>query len=360
MERLDRAFASTEWINQYHLYYLRNLPIIRSVHGPIILDFEHQTPFRIRPFRFEHMWITHPSCRDMVSKAWEWQSSGSRAVKLRNKFNNIKIVARKWNREVFGRVEIDIKSKIDQLQQLQNSINSLEDIRKERQLREEIEDLLDKEELKWAQKARTNWILYGDRNTKYFQTIVKQQRANNRILQLKDGDGIFTDNLDEIENILLSHFKSNYEDCSSRSVDNILEELQPLNIPTLTDEQHLSLNKPITDFEIECAVFQLGAHKAPGPNGIPAFFLHAYWDIMKEDVTRAVQAFFHSGSLFKPLNHSYIVLIPKKPFPDEVSHFRPISLCNVIYKVISKVMVNRLKPIMDSLITPYQNAFIQG
>ena len=78
----------------------------------------------------------------MVSKAWEWQSSGSRVVKLRNKFNNIKIVARKWNREVFGRVEIDIKSKIDRLQQLQNSINSLEDIRKERQLREEIEDLI--------------------------------------------------------------------------------------------------------------------------------------------------------------------------------------------------------------------------
>ena len=242
---------------------------------------------------------------------------------------------------------------------MQNSINSLEDIRKERQLREEIEDLHDKEELKWAQKARTNWILYGDRNTKYFKTIVKQRRATNRILQLKDGDGNFTDNLNEIKNILLSHFKSNYEDCSSRSVNNILKELQPLNIPTLTDEQHFSLNKPISDFEIECAVFQLGAHKAPGPDGIPTFFFHAFWDIVKEDVTRSVQAIFHLVSLFKPLNHSYIVLIPKKPFPDEVSHFRPISLCNVIYKVISKVMVNRLKPVMDSLITPYQNAFIQ-
>ena len=150
---------------------------------------------------------------------------------------------------------------------MQNSINSLEDIRKERQLREEIEDLLDKEELKWAQKARANWILYGDRNTKYFKTVVKQRRATNRILQLKDGDGNFTDNLNEIKNILLSHFKSNYEDCSSRSVNNILKELQPLNIPTLTDEQHFSLNKPILDFEIECAVFQLGAHKAPGPDG---------------------------------------------------------------------------------------------
>ena len=46
MERLDRAFANTEWINHYHLYYLRNLPIIRSDHGPVILGFEHQTPFR--------------------------------------------------------------------------------------------------------------------------------------------------------------------------------------------------------------------------------------------------------------------------------------------------------------------------
>ena len=92
MERLDRAFASTEWINHYHLYYLRNLPINRSDYGPIILDFEHQTPFRNRPFRFEQMWITHPSYRDMVSKAWEWQSSGSRAAKLRNKLNNIKLL----------------------------------------------------------------------------------------------------------------------------------------------------------------------------------------------------------------------------------------------------------------------------
>ena len=68
-------------------------------------------------------------------------------------------------------------------------------------------------------------------------------------------------------------------------MDNILEELQPLNIPTLTDEQYFSLNKPISNFEIECAVFQLGAHKAPSPDGIPAFFFHAFWDNLKEDVT---------------------------------------------------------------------------
>jgi hypothetical protein len=73
-----------------------------------------------------------------------------------------------------------------------------------------------------------------------------------------------------------------------------------------------------------------------------------------------VHAFFHSGFLLKSLNYSFITLIPKTPTPEIVSQFRPISLCNVTYKIISKILVNRLKPIMDSLVTPYQNAFIQG
>ena len=73
-----------------------------------------------------------------------------------------------------------------------------------------------------------------------------------------------------------------------------------------------------------------------------------------------MHAFFHSGSLLKSLNQTFLTLIPKVNFPVDVSHFRPISLCNVIYKIISKIMVSRLKPFMDMLITPYQNAFIQG
>ena len=74
----------------------------------------------------------------------------------------------------------------------------------------------------------------------------------------------------------------------------------------------------------------------------------------------AVQAFFHSGDLLKVLNQTFITLIPKIPNFEEVSHFRPISLCNVFYKIILKVLANKLKPIMDSIITPYQNAFIKG
>ena len=119
-------------------------------------------------------------------------------------------------------------------------------------------------------------------------------------------------------------------------------------------------SEPVTIKEIESTVFQLGPSKAPGPNGFPAFSYQEFWQIVKQDVCNSVQAFFHSGSLLKSLNQTYLTLIPKVTFLEFVSQFRPISLCNVIYKIISKLMVNRLKPFMDTLITPFQNAFISG
>ena len=204
----------------------------------------------------------------------------------------------------------------------------------------------------WAQKARSDWVLFGDRNTRFFQTVVKQRRVRNRIMHLKRGDGSFTDDLGEIEDILAKHFKSAFEDNVPLSYDQILAEVGTLPLPQLFAHQLSSLDRPVTIEEIE-VVFQLGSHKAPSPNGIPAFFYHEYWSIVKFDIFNTVLAFFHSRSLLKSLNATYITLIPKVACPDNVNHFRPISLCNVIYKIISTLLVNRLKPFMDSLITPF-------
>lgn len=172
MERLDRVFANVEWVNRYPLYSLRNLPIIRSNHGTILLDLEVQGPFRKRPFRFEHVWLTHSSCREMIQRAWNVQSHGSRAAQLRNKISNVKETTLEWNREVFGKVENEIKLKQSELQKIQNSISIMDDVQKEKILRKEIEVSLDREELMWAQKARAKWILQGDRKTRFFQTMV--------------------------------------------------------------------------------------------------------------------------------------------------------------------------------------------
>ena len=89
---------------------------------------------------------------------------------------------------------------------MQDSIHTLEDVRREEELREDLEDLLIKEDIKWAQKARCDWVVQGDRNTNYFQTVVKQRRAKNRIVSLRKDDGTLTENFEEIESITVLRY----------------------------------------------------------------------------------------------------------------------------------------------------------
>lgn len=84
------------------------------------------------------------------------------------------------------------------------------------------------------------------------------------------------------------------------------------------------------------------------------------WAIFKDDVTRAVQEFLVTGIMPEEVNDTCIVLIPKIQQPETLKDFRPISLCNVTYKVVSKCLVNRLRPLLQDLISPSQSAFIPG
>lgn len=87
------------------------------------------------------------------------------------------------------------------------------------------------------------------------------------------------------------------------------------------------------------------------------FFFQHYWDIISYDIVAAVQNFLHSGYLRGEVNFTHISLIPKVQNPVRISDLRPIALCNVLYKICSKVVANRLKKILSHLISPFQSAF---
>lgn len=117
------------------------------------------------------------------------------------------------------------------LQAFKDSIQMMRDVKKEKELREDIENLMAKKEIMWAQKARCDWIVKGHRNTKYFQTIAKQRRARNRILNLKHENGNLIDNIDEIGRVLVEHFRHKFTETNPSTTQSILEELSPCLFP---------------------------------------------------------------------------------------------------------------------------------
>ena len=108
--------------------------------------------------------------------------------------------------------------------------------------------------------------------------------------------------------------------------------------------------------EVRTTLFQM----APGPDGMNALFYQKYWHVVGNDVIAAVLDFLNSGIMIPDINYTHIVLIPKVKSPERIFDFRPISLCNAIYKIISKAMANRLKQILPQLIAPFQSAFVPG
>ena len=100
--------------------------------------------------------------------------------------------------------------------------------------------------------------------------------------------------------------------------------------------------------------------KAPGPDGFPMAFFQACWDVIKLDLMEIFQVFFERGQFEKSLNATFISLIPKKSDAVEVKDFRPISLIGGVYKIIAKVLANRLKEVIGDVISESQNAFVKN
>jgi hypothetical protein len=126
----------------------------------------------------------------------------------------------------------------------------------------------------------------------------------------------------------------------------------------ISPDDNISLCAIPSELEIFEALSSIGSTKAPGPDGFTALFYKKYWSTVKDLVLNSVWDFFKRNHFLREQNHTFIVLVPKHIGAQSVSHFRPISLCNIIYKIISKILANRFKLHLHKFISPYQSAFV--
>ncbi|XP_050241121.1 uncharacterized protein LOC126690018 [Quercus robur] len=145
-----------------------------------------------------------------------------------------------------------------------------------------------------------------------------------------------------------------FKSSNPHDLDRVLDGVQRV----VSEEMQADLARPYTVEEVERAIKEMAPLKAPGPDGMPPLFYQTYWTEVGMDVSQAVLSCLNSGSLLKSINHTFITLVPKVQNLERVMDFRPISLCNVIYKIVSKVIANRLKPLLNSIISEAQSAFI--
>lgn len=228
----------------------------------------------------------------------------------------------------------------------------------EKVLHKELNTLFDQEEELWVQKSRINRLIEGDRNTTFHHLSTIVRRRRNKITCIKNdmGDWILS------ENGAMNHIKRGFERLFTTSLD--FATINPMQPPwwlnSLFDEESSSLGGMVMDAEIKDGHWALKAFKAPGPDGLHAGFFQKFWLIVGDSVKEEVRKAFIDCKIPEYLNRTNVVFIPKMTGPESLGNYRPISLCNTVYKIVTKILVARIRPYLDKLVSPLQSAFVPG
>lgn len=217
----------------------------------------------------------------------------------------------------------------------------------------------DIEEKVLKQRSKLHWLQVGDKNNKAFYNAAKVRETRNAIREIKCPDGSIKTSQEDIKKEA-ERFFNEFLTLEPADIEvKTVEELQDILPFRCSEEERAKLIKTVTKEKIREVVFKMPSNKSPGPDGYTTEFFKTSWSIIGKDLTAAVQSFFSRGFLPKGLNSTILAFIPKKESAQEMRDYRPISCCNVLYKVISKLIANRFKGALPQCISYNQSAFVK-
>ncbi|XP_074314802.1 uncharacterized protein LOC141650968 [Silene latifolia] len=353
-ERLDRAIATTEWSYLFPRAFVQHFPIYSSDHSAIIIK-EEEGQFRgggRRGFKFEPFWAADEQCRGVVKEAWE----GEIGEDVPGKVKACSVKLAEWARQRFGDVKRKLREREADLTFWQRQPPSADMLSKCREIVNELDVLRRQVETYWYTRARKCELRDGDKNTSYFHHKAKQRKRRNAIKGIEDNGGQWRTDEGEITNVIEEYFNQLF--CSSNPSG--LEDVLRCIPEVISPEMNAVLDRPLCDDEVKSALFSMHPNKAPGPDGMHALFYQRYWEIIGPDLCTFTRQWWEGRGDIDRVNMTNVVLIPKCDSPKKITEYRPISLCNVNYKVISKTLANRLKGFLNDFITENQSAFTPG
>ena len=203
-------------------------------------------------------------------------------------------------------------------------------------------------------RSRIRYLKENDANTSFFHKQAGFRKHKNFIPKLVVEDRVVTAQEDKHQ-ILLEHFEGILGQARTRTVSLELAAFHRAGVDLSI------LDAPFSEDEVWATIKALPADRAPGPDGFTGRFYKSCWQIIKSDLMAALIS-IHQGDLrnLELLNSAYLTLIPKKAEALEANDYRPISLVHSFAKLVTKLLANRLAPLLNNLVATNQSAFIRG
>ncbi|XP_061361012.1 uncharacterized protein LOC133304941 [Gastrolobium bilobum] len=326
-ERIDRIVVNEEWHRSFPDRYMVHLQFYGSDHRPIVLKDGNgcRNTDGPKPFRFLAAWLTNTSFREVVENCW---SKEAEWIPAKNKFHK---EATSWHQDRFKE---DQKKKFQIQRRLRGVDNQLN-----RGPNEAIERL-----------HRELW------NSRFFHAATVSKNRRNKVTTLKKEDGVWVDDPEELKLMAINFFKNMYVEenqCISKlCIGN--------RFPVIDNDSWRKIGRCQKNDEEKSIIYKMHPYKASGVDGLHAIFIQSQWDSVGSSVMNLIREIFEDPKRVASINQTLICLIPKVENPEMISQFRPISLCNIVYKVITKVIASRLKNHISSLIMSNQCSFVKG
>ncbi|XP_073152576.1 uncharacterized protein [Henckelia pumila] len=249
-------------------------------------------------FRFERCWLMEVDCHEVVRFGWR---SNESSLSLMERITSCKVELSKCSLWPSNGEQVNI-------------------------LEREVENLASKEELYWHQRSRASWLKDGDRNTRFFHAKASMKKSQNTLQGLVSNHGDSCSDNQGMASIVLDYYGSLFSLANPTAAD--MSRILEIIVPSVHPHMNRYLCLPFTATEVRQALFDMHPDKAPGPDGT--------------EVTNAVLGILNDGNSLEGWNETLVTLIPKIKDPVILKDYRPISLCNVCYKIVARTLTNRL------------------